>query len=358
MSDKPHGDSEFVPHSFLDPVTGSPNRVHFESKLKEELRRARRDRSPLSLVVLNLDYFKLCNDTLGNRWGDQILKKVYDVLRRKLREIDVCCRLSADEFAVLLPATPIEKAEESARAWLKAISHHRYPGQELFEELFPTEKLTASAGVSALHPQLHHEFDLIAWADFALYRAKRQGRNRVVVQEGPPHIKAGQRNPLEIFEALSRLLPTPQPFAQKLQKAAVLIREWLGMDVCSIYLLEGRELILRASDGLDEHSIGKVRMKTNEGLTGLVIETLTSVCAREAKTHPRYKFFPETGENQLGSYLGVPILYEEDPLGVVVIQTREVQDFSEEQIKVMHAIAGFLAMFLKSSTPIPNHPIP
>ena len=124
------------------------------------------------------------------------------------------------------------------------------------------------------------------------------------------------KKPLALFEGLAALLPTHRPFAEKLQRVAELIREWLAVDVCSLYLLEEKQLVLRATDGLDAASVGKVRMKTNEGLTGLVIETMTMVCARDAQAHPRYKYFPETGESHLGSYLGVPILFEHDALGV------------------------------------------
>lgn len=346
MSHKPKAPPEVIQPAFFDSVTGWFNRLYFESKLKEELRRSRRDRAALSLAVVNLDYFKLCNDTLGTRWGDQILKKVNEALNAKIRDVDTCCRLGGDEFGLLLPGMALPQAQEASRNWMRAVSRERYPGYELFEELFPDGKLTASIGISALHPQIQNEFELIAWADFALYRAKRQGRNRVVLQDGPPHSKAGARNPLELFEALSRILPTALPFAEKLQKAAEFIRQWMGVDVCSLYVLEERELVLRASDGLEQESIGKVRMKTSEGLTGMAIETLTSVIARDAKAHPRYKFFPETGESHLGSYLGVPILYEEEALGVLVVQTIAIQDFSEEEIKVMHAIAGFFGMFL------------
>jgi len=334
--------------AYRDPLTGLHNRVYFESKLKEEVRRVKRDRGIFSLAILDLDYFKLCNDTLGNRWGDQILKRVGELLQAKLKADDCLSRFEGDEFTILFPGQDLKKSEASVKELQRALAKGHFPGQELFDELFPRGKLTASIGLTAFHPQMQNEFDLIAWADYALYRAKRQGRDRLVIQEGPPHAGEQAKKPLTLFEGLSAIFPMPIEFSKKLQRAVELIQSWMEVDVCSLYFLEERSLVLRATEGLEKSTIGQVKMKTSEGLTGLVIETMTMVCARDAQHHPRYKYFPDTGESQYGSYLGVPVLYEHDPLGVLVVQTRAIRDFSEEEIKIVQAIAGFLGSFLKT----------
>lgn len=342
MSDNPD-----LSPAYIDSVTGLSNRLYFESCLKEEVRRSRRDGGTFCLALFDLDYFKLCNDTLGTRWGDQVLRRVAEVLSPKIRPPQIFSRYEGDEFTLLMPGMGLEKAQTWVRELLRSLSRARYPGQELFQELFPSGKLTASVGLSAYDPSIQRELDLMSWADYALFRAKREGRDKLVVQAGPPYRSEQAQNPLSLFQKLSGIFPTHRPFDEKLQDSVETIKNWMGVDVCSLYLLEGKELVLHASDGLDPASIGKVRMRTNEGLTGLVIETLTLVCAREADKHPRYKFFPETGEKAFGSYLGVPILFEHHPLAVLVVQTRLHQDFTEEEIKVLQTIAGFLGTFFQ-----------
>jgi len=330
-----------------DPLTGLPHRSLFEARLREEVRRARRDKNPFVLMIVDLDFFKLINETLGQRWGNQILQKVADVLRHRLKPGETLCRMDGDEFVILLPGRDLARGESLGRDLLKAIAKTRYPGQHLFEELFPEGKLTASIGLTVFSQEVEREFDLIAWADYALFRAKRHGRNRLMIQEGPPHGSDSAKKPLALFQALGGIFPKDIDFSMKLQRTAELIQEWLGVDVCSLYLLEEKNLVLRATVGLNPDSVGKVRMRTNEGLTGLVIETMTRVCATEAAKHPRYKFFAETGEEQFGSYLGVPILYGDQALGVIVVQTRRIQDFSEQEVAVVEAIAGFLGSVMK-----------
>src|SRR5579875_1221892 len=96
-----------------------------------------------------------------------------------------------------------------------------------------------------------------------------------------------------------------------------------GTDVCSLYILDPRaqRLTLWATTGLDRSAIGKVSMSVGEGLTGMTLEKLEPVMAVDAITHPRYKYFPETGEEKYHSFVGVPILERGTPLGVLVVQT-------------------------------------
>ncbi|MBI2060763.1 MAG: diguanylate cyclase [Nitrospirae bacterium] len=334
------------PFDYADSATGVFDRRHVEAKLREEVRRARRDNSPLTVLLVDIDYFKIYNDTLGRNWGDRLLRRFAEVLGGNLKPIDTLGRQGGDEFVILLPAHDLSVGAEFARQLLKSVSSAQYPGQELFEELFPQGKLTASIGATAMNPALQAETDLLAWADYALYRAKRLGRNRVVLQEGPPHSAESRRQPLKLFENLAALFSRASDRDRKLQDTAAAIQQWLAIDVCSLYLLEDRALTLRATAGLNPDSVGRVIMTTSEGLTGLVIETMTTVCARDAAKHPRFKYFPETGEERYGSYLGVPILYENTSLGVVVVQTKAIQDFSEEDVTVVKTIAGFLGGFL------------
>lgn len=111
---------------------------------------------------------------------------------------------------------------------------------------------------------------------------------------------------------------------------AVLIGNKFEADVCSIYVLDPDqvELVLRATVGLRQDSIGHVRMRVDEGLVGLVAEQLCPIAVEEATTHPRFKYFPQAGEDPYHSFLGVPAVDEGLLQGVLTIQTTEPRTFS------------------------------
>ncbi|GIW43574.1 MAG: phosphoenolpyruvate--protein phosphotransferase [Candidatus Binatia bacterium] len=123
----------------------------------------------------------------------------------------------------------------------------------------------------------------------------------------------------------------------------------LGMEVCSIYVFEkdADRLRLWATAGLDPASVGKVTMSVNEGLTGMAIEKRQPVMAIDALVHPRYKYFPETGEERYHSFLGVPVLDRGEPVGVLVVQTSRRRRFTPKEVRLLKrvsvAVAGILS---------------
>jgi phosphotransferase system enzyme I (PtsP) len=104
-----------------------------------------------------------------------------------------------------------------------------------------------------------------------------------------------------------------------------------------------QRLTLRATTGLERSAIGKVAMSVGEGLTGMAIEKLEPVMAIDAMSHPRYKFFPETGEERYHSFLGVPVLERGTPLGVLVVQTLRRRKFVGTEVRLRRAIASLVA---------------
>ena len=148
--------------------------------LETELRRAERFDEPLALVFADLDDFKRLNDRFGHHVGDQVLRAFAEVIRKRLRSIDLAARLGGEEFAVLLLETDLRGAEalaESLRTAVAALKVRIVGG--------PTVNVTASFGVAA-YPQTHDADELMTAADLALYRAKREGKNRVSASEAPP----------------------------------------------------------------------------------------------------------------------------------------------------------------------------
>jgi diguanylate cyclase (GGDEF)-like protein len=158
-----------------DELTGLANQRAFHSILEGEIERARRFQTPLALVMLDLDNFKLVNDRYGHQQGDEVLAMVADVLRDFSRDIDAPARYGGEELAVVLPQTDAEGAAQLAERIREAVDRLEVPrvnGEG-------TLRLQASFGVAALPESAVDRAGLIAAADAALYRAKRAGRNRV-----------------------------------------------------------------------------------------------------------------------------------------------------------------------------------
>ncbi len=158
-----------------DPLTGLANRRYFNLFLNGELRRSIRNRSAISLIELDVDYFKDYNDEFGHLVGDQCLTNVgQTLLAFSRRPSDLAARLGGDEFALILGDTDSAESHKVAEAILKAISDLRM----VFGE---SRQVTVSVGVASVIPQEQHNEDfLLQEADKALYRAKLAGRNRVM----------------------------------------------------------------------------------------------------------------------------------------------------------------------------------
>lgn len=172
-------ESELESMATTDQLTGLPNRRALDAQLAEELRRARRDGSPLALLMVDIDHFKQVNDTHGHAAGDAALRVVADRITAELRRPgDFAGRFGGEEFVVILPATPVEGARmraERIRSLMEA-SPIGTDGADM--------RLTVSVGI-ALSSPADSASELLTRADAALYAAKRGGRNRVVCETDP-----------------------------------------------------------------------------------------------------------------------------------------------------------------------------
>ena len=158
-----------------DSLTGLYNRRYMDETLEREVSRARREGNPLSLVMLDIDYFKRVNDTYGHQVGDEVLKMLATILLADIRAEDVACRYGGEEFLILLPNMPLDTAMQRAQGWRKAV-------EELSVVLGNFNiTFTISLGVAAYPEHGKTPDDLTRCADQALYRAKNQGRNQVTV---------------------------------------------------------------------------------------------------------------------------------------------------------------------------------
>lgn len=162
--------------SYIDPLTGIANRRHFEEFLDQEWRRARRDSTPLALVLADVDHFKLFNDTYGHRSGDDCLKYVATEISGALhRGGDLAARYGGEEFVVVLPGTEMAGTLVVAEEMRSRVERLR-----ILHKGSPHRVVTVSLGLACARPGENDASEvLVTAADRALYRSKEAGRNRV-----------------------------------------------------------------------------------------------------------------------------------------------------------------------------------
>jgi phosphotransferase system enzyme I (PtsP) len=147
------------------------------------------------------------------------------------------------------------------------------------------------------------------------------------------------------LEESSRLVSHSHDPAETLANIVRLIQGRFHTAVCSVYVLEPErgELVLSATVGLKRESVGRVRMRLDEGLTGLVAEKMAPVMVADAFQHPRFKYFPEAGEDPYHSFLGVPLVEGGALQGVLVLQTAEPRTFSPSEVRMLVTVAAQVA---------------
>jgi len=153
---------------------------------------------------------------------------------------------------------------------------------------------------------------------------------------------------LTILEDISTLISHSHDLQATLNSIVATVADRMGTEVCSIYMLDQskKRLTLRATMGLDDESVGRVSMDIGEGLTGLVIQRMKPVMVLDALAHPRYKYFPETHEEHFHSFLGVPLIEQKMPLGVLVVQTSRRREFSRDEIRLLTTISAQVASII------------
>jgi two-component system, cell cycle response regulator len=157
-----------------DGLTGLHNRRGFDQQLDAEIARFERYRRPFALIMMDLDHFKKVNDQYGHEGGDEVLRRVGEIIQSSLRDVDVAARFGGEEFAILLPETDKSDAvaiAERIRQRVEA-ADIQAAGQRI--------KVTTSAGVCAMPERNVEPGNIVRTADQLLYEAKRTGRNRVM----------------------------------------------------------------------------------------------------------------------------------------------------------------------------------
>jgi len=162
-----------VERAHSDYLTNLWNHGYFQFLLQTELEKAKATKSHLSLVMIDIDDFKIYNDTLGHQAGDKILKSLASLLRNQSRKMDLVCRYGGEEFTIILPHTDKKEAYLIAERIRTDIQKYSF----LNEGIFPNKQLTVSLGLASFPEDSLLPADLITASDKALYEAKKKGKN-------------------------------------------------------------------------------------------------------------------------------------------------------------------------------------
>lgn len=156
--------------AITDPLTKLPNRRYIEAEFQKEIERSKRYSSPLSVMVLDLDNFKIINDTFGHQYGDEVLKKIAENLRKYCRKVDIVGRFGGDEFVIILPETNLEKSIKVADKIIKNLEKMNITlpnGEKVY--------ISVSIGIASYPETTKDPEKLLSLADTAMYNAKKLG---------------------------------------------------------------------------------------------------------------------------------------------------------------------------------------
>lgn len=159
--------------AITDSLTAVHTRRHFLSRLEEEFRRAKNHHTQLSFLMVDVDYFKHLNDQYGHLIGDQVLRRVAELIKESVREIDIVGRYGGEEFAIALPETDVQGAQYVAERIRSSVA------KSLISAYDAKVHVTVSIGLANFPQDAKDKNELIERADWALYRAKKGGRNLV-----------------------------------------------------------------------------------------------------------------------------------------------------------------------------------
>jgi diguanylate cyclase (GGDEF)-like protein/putative nucleotidyltransferase with HDIG domain len=200
----------------VDPKTGLFNARHFATVLQEELGRARRFDRPMSLIMADLDLLRDINNTYGHLAGDAVLRGIAEVFRQELRHYDIPSRFGGEEFAILLPETPPDQALEIAERIRRAVAAREFEVETSSEPI----RATISMGVAGFPRDGADANEIVHQADLAVYRAKLQGRNRVLDASNEPLLAQPDHRAPRLVA-----LPDAQEPVQALQPAPEVVPE-------------------------------------------------------------------------------------------------------------------------------------
>jgi len=313
----------------IDPLTGLYTGKFFRQLLGREIQLARRSKTPLSLLFVDLDRFNDFNKTYGYFYADQFLMELSSLLKSRTRVEDLICRVESDKFLIALPRTNKESAQNVAQR-LKYLLH-QHSTQGLRQFLIPSDgeakkrpdnhsllKLTATVGVTSCPDDAEEEETLIHFAEEALKLGKSQGGDRVCIfptiatpeltldVQGAHAVKFGYD--VKLSPQSTELDAWASLLSEFLWVNLILVTEALQAERASIMIIDEvkRELSLQVSKGLDDSTMRQTKLSMGTGIAGKVAQSGEPCLVIDIEESP-FRGHTEEREYKTKSFISVPI---------------------------------------------------
>lgn len=341
-----------VEEAHTDWLTGLHNHRYYHERLRAELERAHRHNRPLSLIVFDLDDFKLLNDAHGHQEGDLVLRRVAAAAGEDLRASDVACRIGGEEFALLLPETGKRAARAAADrlcARVRALPGHR--------------RITVSCGVASFPGDATTVADLHAAADAALYLAKDRGKDRsagfIDAQDARRRgrARAAEIESMKQLRALSTLAERLNELTDENRIGETICAELRGLvdyHTVRVYVLDEDGTTLEAIAARELHSayegesLESLRVDVGEGITGTAVALGRSLNVPDAN-HCEFALDIPGTEDIDESIVAVPMRYDGRTVGAVVLARLGLDQFSPLSVRLLELLAAQAAVAFENA---------
>ncbi|HEU5279152.1 MAG TPA: diguanylate cyclase [Gaiellaceae bacterium] len=338
-----------------DPLTGLYNHRAFHERLRQALASASRAHDAVSILMLDIDDFKRVNDVFGHGTGDEILRSLADTLKDAVRSSDVVYRLGGEEFAIVIASRSAEHAERLA---------HRMVERVEATEFGPAGRITISVGLARGPEHAMNPRELIACAEAAMMTAKARGKNQIVLYDDAELERPeGELVPstrdvrsvahMKMLQSLGGKLNRLNDVRQIGNVIATELRSLIDYHNCRVSLVEGDDVIPIAFVGQftseTQEPLEILACKVGQGITGRVAQTGESLLIGDAANCEFARVLPGTDAID-ESQVVVPLSYGTRVVGVIVISKLGLNQFDEDDVRLLEVLAGHAAVALENAS--------
>jgi diguanylate cyclase (GGDEF)-like protein len=338
-----------------DPLTGLYNHRAFHERLRRALANASRSHEAVSILMLDIDDFKRVNDIYGHGAGDEILRSLADTLKDSVRSSDVVYRLGGEEFAIVIVSRALEHAEQLA---------HRLVERVAAAEFEPAGRITISVGLARGPEHAMNPRELIACAEAAMMTAKARGKNQIVLYDDSSHERPEGEPVLstrdvrsvahmKMLQSLGGKLNRLNDVRQIGNVIATELRSLIDYHNCRVSLVEGDDVVPIAFVGQftseTQEPLEILACKVGQGITGRVAQTGESLLIADAANCEFARVLPGTDAID-ESQVVVPLSYGTRVVGVIVISKLGLDQFDEDDVRLLEVLAGHAAVALENAS--------
>ncbi len=338
-----------------DPLTGLYNHRAFHERLRRALADASRSHESVSILMLDIDDFKRVNDVFGHGSGDEILRSLADTLKDSVRATDVVYRLGGEEFAIILSSRAPHSAEGLAR---------RLAARVGATEFDPAGRITVSVGLARSPDHAMNPRELVACAEAAMMAAKARGKNQTVLYDDSSLERpAGELVPsardvrslahMKMLQSLGGKLNRLTDVREIGNMIATELRSLIDYHNCRVSLVEGEDVVPIAFIGQftseTQEPLEILACKVGQGITGRVAQTGEPLLIGDAANCEFARVLPGTDAID-ESQIVVPLTYGTRVVGVIVISKLGLDQFDEDDLRLMEVLAGHAAVALENAS--------